>query len=85
MNCGGITVTRARSLGRYQISLEDAPTLDPLLIPDYLKRLGFENWDLVFSERERGEQYIIFKSQCISNSIGKNCNVGYVCENRTLI
>lgn len=35
-----ITVTRARSFGRHQISSENAPWLDPIQIIDFLKHFG---------------------------------------------
>lgn len=40
MNCIVITVTRARSFGRHQLSSENAPWLDPIQIIDFLKHLG---------------------------------------------
>lgn len=43
MNCDVITITRARSFVRHQISLEDVPRLDPLQILDLMKRLGLED------------------------------------------
>lgn len=52
MNCGVISVKRARSFDQHQISLEDEPRLEPLQILDFLKRLRLEDSYWVSSGRD---------------------------------
>lgn len=71
MKCDVVMVTRERSFGQHQISLEDArSSLDPgLLVAITVGRLG-----LNLLRKRKGAQYI-FRSQCINYPWKQKMNI----------